>query len=276
MVILAVRGTAGIHRSPASTSFWAAAEPAIYPLHPGLQDRALRVVHYGLVPGGYLVLGALETAAELHDRFSTVDAKLSIYAKRQAGDVAKRPVPSTSRPPRETTTGGHRGSTKGSRCSPPKNGVSCSSSVSSETPAARTTFEDLESANEELQSIELRSSNDELEGTNQELEREKEELQAATEELVGVNDELQARIVELRLATDDIHNLFDVTGNAVVIVGMDGRIRRLNDTARRLLKLESGDFAVPLSRIAHPLRPRATPAHRGSGRRPRWSPSTAR
>ena len=250
-------------------------------LPPERQDRALRVLHYGLVPGGYLVLGALETTAELHDRFSTVDAKLSIYAKRSPTDLAKRPVPSSipalptrddeGRPTAPTLEEQSLLSSKERRL------VQLQRELGDARRRLRTTFEDLECANEELQSMveELRSSNEELEGTNEELEREKEELQAATEELVGVNDELQARIVELRLANDDIHNLLDVTGNAVVIVGMDGRIRRLNDTARRLLNLQSGDVATPLSRLTHPSARSNCSASwvRSSSR---WSPSTAR
>ncbi len=231
-------------------------------LTPERQDRALRVLHYGLLPGGYLVLGALETTAELHHRFSTVDAKLSIYAKRQPADVAKRPVPSSIPVLASGSTAGMAPGAIGEGqpsllSSKERRLLQLQRELGDARRRLRTTFEDLECANEELQSMveELRSSNEELEGTNEELEREKEDLQAATEELVGVNDELQARIVELRLANDDIHNLLDVTGNAVVIVGMDGRIRRLNDTARRLLKLESRDVAVPLSRVTQPLGP---------------------
>ena len=133
----------------------------------------------------------------------------------------------------------------------------------------RTAFEDLECANEELQSMveELRSSNDELEGTNQELEREKKNCKPRRRSSSASTTSFAARIVELRLATDDIHNLFDVTGNAVVIVGMDGRIRRLNDTARRCsASWKTRAVAVRLA-DRRPSAPANCVSVRGSGRR---------
>jgi two-component system CheB/CheR fusion protein len=118
-----------------------------------------------------------------------------------------------------------------------------------------TTIEDLECANEELVSIveELQSSNEELHGANEELESTKEELQAANEELVGVNDELQSRIAELRVASDDVQNLLDLSPSAIVLVGMDGRLRRFNEAARQLFGIGHAQLGLPLDRLTKPL-----------------------
>ncbi len=99
-----------------------------------------------------------------------------------------------------------------------------------------TTLEELKSANEELQ-----SSNEELQSTNEELETSKEELQSTNEELTTVNDELQSRMLELSQINDDLHNVLLGVDNAVVIVGMDLRIRRYTAAAERLFNLVPAD-----------------------------------
>ena len=113
------------------------------------------------------------------------------------------------------------------------------------------TIEELESANEEMKSSneELQSSNEELQSTNEELETSKEELQSANEELTTVNDELQSRMSELQQTNDDLHNVLAAVGNAVVIVGMDLRIRRYTHVAERLLNLVSGDLGRSVSQL---------------------------
>lgn len=99
------------------------------------------------------------------------------------------------------------------------------------------TLEELKSANEELQ-----SSNEELQSTNEELETSKEEMQATNEELTTVNDELHNRMAELSQTNDDLHNVLSGVDNAVVIVGMDLRIRRYTGAAAKLFNLVPGDI----------------------------------
>jgi two-component system, chemotaxis family, CheB/CheR fusion protein len=99
------------------------------------------------------------------------------------------------------------------------------------------TLEELKSANEELQ-----SSNEELQSTNEELETSKEEMQSTNEELTTVNEELQNRMTELSQANDDLHNVLSGVDNAVIIVGMDLRIRRWTIASERLFHLVPGDI----------------------------------
>ncbi len=103
------------------------------------------------------------------------------------------------------------------------------------------TLEELKSANEELQ-----SSNEELQSTNEELETSKEELQSTNEELTTVNDELQSRMIELSQSNDDLHNVLSGVDNAVVIVGMDLRIRRYTAAAEKLFRLVPADVGRPI------------------------------
>jgi two-component system CheB/CheR fusion protein len=98
--------------------------------------------------------------------------------------------------------------------------------------ALERTNEDLQSANEELQ-----SSNEELQSSNEELETSQEELQSTNEELVTLNDELQSRMRELSASNDDLHNLLLGVDRAIVIVGLDLRIRRFTYAAEKLLDL---------------------------------------
>jgi len=98
-------------------------------------------------------------------------------------------------------------------------------------------LEELKSANEELQ-----SANEELQSTNEELETSREELQSTNEELTTVNDELESRMSELGQTNDDLHNVLSGVDNAVVIVGMDLRIRRYTSAAEKLFKLVPADI----------------------------------
>jgi two-component system CheB/CheR fusion protein len=97
-------------------------------------------------------------------------------------------------------------------------------------------LEELKSANEELQ-----SSNEELHSTNEELQTSKEEMQSTNEELMTVNEELQNRMSELSQTNDDLHNVLSGVDNAVVIVGMDLKIRRYTSSAEKLFHLVPGD-----------------------------------
>jgi len=108
----------------------------------------------------------------------------------------------------------------------------------------QTTIEEKESALEELQSAneELQSSNEELQSTNEELETSKEEMESTNEELTTVNEELQNRMVELSQSNDDLHNVLAGVDNAIVIVGMDLRLRRFTAAAERLFHLVPGDI----------------------------------
>jgi two-component system CheB/CheR fusion protein len=111
--------------------------------------------------------------------------------------------------------------------------------------------EEKEGANDQLRAAneELQSSNEELQSTNEELETSKEELQSTNEELVTVNDELHSRMGELGVINDDLHNVLVGADNAVVIVGLDLRIRRFTETAQKLLQLAPGDVGRSISAL---------------------------
>jgi two-component system CheB/CheR fusion protein len=120
------------------------------------------------------------------------------------------------------------------------------------------TLEELQSANEELQ-----SSNEELQSTNEELETSREEMQSTNEELTTVNEELQNRMAELSQINDDLHNVLAGVDNAVVIVGMDLRIRRYTGAAEKLLNLVPGDLGRSIGFIdsflgAGPVEPKVS------------------
>jgi len=112
-------------------------------------------------------------------------------------------------------------------------------------------IEEQESVNEELQSAneEVLSANEELQSTNEELETSKEEIQSSNEELATVNDELNRRNAELHQVNNDLVNLIGCIQSAVVMLGMDLRIRRFTPSSEVLLKLTSGDVGRRLTDI---------------------------
>ncbi len=115
----------------------------------------------------------------------------------------------------------------------------------------QSTIEEVERANEDLQSAneELQSSNEELQSSNEELETSQEELQSTNEELVTLNDELQSRMLDLSTSNDDLHNLLLGVDRAIVIVGLDLRIRRFTHAAEKLLNLLPSDIGRSASQL---------------------------
>ena len=57
-------------------------------LRPTMQKRVLRIIHYALLPTGYLMLGRSETVGDLTDYFALVDRKNKIYARRHVAETA--------------------------------------------------------------------------------------------------------------------------------------------------------------------------------------------
>ncbi len=114
------------------------------------------------------------------------------------------------------------------------------------------TIEELETSNEELKSIneELQSTNEELQSTNEELETSKEELQSTNEELSTMNDELQHRMVDLARSNSDLDNLMLYMEHPVLFVDTDARLRRMTDSAQKLLKLAPGDLGRSVAQLA--------------------------
>ncbi len=110
-------------------------------------------------------------------------------------------------------------------------------------------IEQQEAANEELQSAneEAQSANEELQSINEELQTSKEEIQSSNEELATVNDELQARNVELMQSNNDFINLLNSVQLAIVMLGLDLRIRRFTPMAEKLLNLLPTDVGRPLT-----------------------------
>ena len=112
-------------------------------------------------------------------------------------------------------------------------------------------IEEQESVNEELQSAneEVQSANEELQSTNEELETSKEEIQSSNEELATVNDELHRRNTELTVVHNDLVNFVGSIQVAIVMLGIDLRIRRFTPSAEVLLNLTSGDVGRLLTDI---------------------------
>jgi two-component system CheB/CheR fusion protein len=119
----------------------------------------------------------------------------------------------------------------------------------------QSTVEELQAANEELASAneEVQSVNEELQSTNEELQTSKEETQSLNEELQTVNAELRARLSSLEQANDDLRNLMDSTGIALVFADEGLRVKRFTPAAQRLVPLIVSDVGRPLSDISMTL-----------------------
>jgi two-component system CheB/CheR fusion protein len=80
-------------------------------LGPVLQGKVMRMFHYALKPGGFLVLGASESVGAAGDLFSTVDQQSKIYTRKPvpstlAADFGAYEGADTPRPAERTEAGG--------------------------------------------------------------------------------------------------------------------------------------------------------------------------
>jgi two-component system CheB/CheR fusion protein len=119
----------------------------------------------------------------------------------------------------------------------------------------QSTIEQLQAANEELASAneEIQPVNEELQSTKEELQTSKEETQSLNEELHSVNAELQAKVSGLEQVNDDLRNLIDSTGLAIVFADDTLRVKRFTPAARMLIPLIASDIGRPLRDIATSL-----------------------
>ncbi len=111
-----------------------------------------------------------------------------------------------------------------------------------------TALEELKAANEELVSM-----NEELQSTNEELETSKEEIQSVNEELQTVNQELGAKVDQLNQSNDDLRNLFDSTGIALIFLDRNLAIRSYTAAVTSVFNLIPSDHGRPLTDIASRL-----------------------
>ncbi|MBL8717045.1 MAG: PAS domain-containing protein [Myxococcales bacterium] len=109
----------------------------------------------------------------------------------------------------------------------------------------RVSQEALRSANEALQ-----STNEELQSTNEELTTSKEEMQSMNEELQTLNHELQSKVDELSRSSNDMKNLLDSTGIAILFLDDALNVRRFTPQAATLIKLIPRDVGRPLSDLS--------------------------
>jgi two-component system, chemotaxis family, CheB/CheR fusion protein len=96
---------------------------------------------------------------------------------------------------------------------------------------------------------EAQSSDEELRSTNEELETAKEELQSANEELITLNSELLDRNATLTTMNDDLENVLAAIEIPMLFVGIGGEIRRFNEPAAALFKLDADDRGRSLAEV---------------------------
>ncbi|GGO39363.1 CheR family methyltransferase [Deinococcus humi] len=114
--------------------------------------------------------------------------------------------------------------------------------------ALRATVEEMACSVEDLRISheELQTSHEELQSANEELMTSKEELQSLNEELSTVNAEHQVIIQDQARANDDLNNLLDTAGTAILFLGNDLTIRRFTAPIGRLVRLTPADVGRPL------------------------------
>jgi two-component system, chemotaxis family, CheB/CheR fusion protein len=200
-----------------------------------LQAAVIPAFHYSLLPGGILLLGGAESAAQHEDLFEPLDKVARIFKRRpgrspplnlnmpNANMALQRSVleasqlptieknqPSTSvedRPPMDGPRAANQSSpTHTGDGSLKKAAPSRGSGKQKRTSGDAQLKHELLATQEKLQSLteqhqtaleELRSSNEELHSVNEEMQSTNEELETSKEELQSVNEELRTVNVQL-------------------------------------------------------------------------------
>jgi two-component system CheB/CheR fusion protein len=192
-----------------------------------LQSKVIPIFHYSLVPGGILLLGGSESAAQHDHLFEPLDKGARIFQKKDVRGSAPA-LPETARelggqqqsylgnPSPQPAAREHSGAPRATAARPlPPDAVGTKMPNRSET----TTKASADTApNSFLSKIlgaispnarvlahvrqKLRSTQEEMQSTNEELETSKEELQSLNEELHTVNMRLSEK-VERRIARED-------------------------------------------------------------------------
>ncbi len=85
-------------------------------LQPALQRKVLRLLHYALVPDGFLMLGTSETVGDCADLFSLADRKNKIYVKKNLPAVTRLEAMASFGPSKDP--GGSRKPTRDQRTGP--------------------------------------------------------------------------------------------------------------------------------------------------------------
>ncbi|HEY6725387.1 MAG TPA: CheR family methyltransferase [Polyangiaceae bacterium] len=251
-----------------------------------IQNSVLHALHFALRPGGYLWLGASETANAEPRLFDEVSKKSRIYLKgetspslrvsrvrRRASAVGLQTLPYSRRlvagsTPRLGVLRADPARTHASPAGLPALGPREHEAGEPNEVVARLTHElsgtreelsftalELEASTEELRASYEESStiHEELQATNEELEATSEELRSLNQELSTVNIQLKDKLSQLEVATDDLTNFFASTRLATIFLSPEGRLRRFTPAAHDLLALRPSDVGRPVTELCHEL-----------------------
>jgi two-component system CheB/CheR fusion protein len=96
---------------------------------------------------------------------------------------------------------------------------------------------------------ELHAAQEELTCANEELQTVNHELREANADLVRLNQELQGKNHDLKQTRNELASLWRSAGVAIVLAGIDLRIRRFTPMAEELLQVREADLGRPASCI---------------------------
>lgn len=232
-------------------------------LNRAAQARVLETLHFALVPGGRLFIGASEAVDDNSPLFAVIDQKHRIYVHRQAPKAALQ-VPdgrtitwaelhlrlldrlggndaevSLRVIPFEELGGGLL-----VLLSQGEPGIGRGSIVVPRVDPEPMT----EHLEREVTRLKLQ-----LRETVEQYETSTEELKASNEELTTVNHELKSKVDDLGQANSDMLNLMDATAIATVFLDREFHVTRFTPSAVAIFKLIASDVGRPLSDLATPL-----------------------
>ena len=222
-------------------------------LQPAAQARALSLFHFGLRPGGLLLLGTAETVPEsadpAHPAFTVLSREAHVY-QRSSGQPNFPELPA---PAARVRTAAGRSLPEWQAPAPPSARLSAleaeMASIRAELAEAN---QNPAAAGSELQAInaDMASRNADFQSANEELVTSQEELQSLNEELVALNGQLQETIDRQRTLSDDLENILNSTNIATIFLDMNNHIRFFTPATRMLFNMLPSDIGRPFGDLA--------------------------
>jgi chemotaxis methyl-accepting protein methylase/two-component sensor histidine kinase len=200
-------------------------------LGPVLQEKALRIIHGALKPGGFLMLGFSEAMNDPVGRFAVVDAERKIFSKRAArADVLSGRASGAG----HNLVEGFKGlATRGRSAA----------AADPQGASGERKFPRIRLAADSVRVLQLK---EDLAASDDHLKSIIAEQESTNEELIASNEEVRQGIEALRRSNNDLTNLLANINIPIVLLGADLKIRLLTPAAEK-------ELGIPRTEVGRPI-----------------------
>ncbi len=195
-----------------------------------LQENLLPLLHYGLNPGGLLLLGTAETIGRFNDLFIPINVKLPIYkAVYETPQQTSLNFPSANHKKIKLYPFSYKSDLN--KCHLPPLLINPKGNIVYSTSGFNTQLESYKniSQSDQADSLTIDTLITELQITREEVHAAHEEMQTSHEELRSSNEELRATNDDLHHANDKLQKTNDdLTGSKLTLIFTNDQLQLIN------------------------------------------------